>query len=85
MSMTRKDFVELAAIVRASKSRFAGGAHYSDVIRYFETELADLGARNNPKFKRSVFTAACEAEADVDTVDERDAQGYYNSKGEWTT
>lgn len=60
--MTKKDYVEFAKIVRMSKARTryghdVGGA---DTIHFFEAELADLFARDNPRFNREQFLKACE-------------------------
>ncbi len=62
--MTRKDYVKLAEIVRVAKTRQQRHEDMNPVeaIKFFETELADLCARDNPRFDRRRFELACAME-----------------------
>jgi len=56
-TFTKSHVEELAAIVRTAKVRQAYGD--IDILRFFETEIADSCARSNPNFDRERFAAAC--------------------------
>ena len=63
--MTRKDYEELAQIVRAAKARYGelqARPHPLVVVGFFETELADYCARDNARFDYGRFEKACEVE-----------------------
>ena len=62
--MTRKDYVKVAGIVAAARVRLQQpGISRSELVDYFETELADLFAADNPRFDRERFAAACAEKA----------------------
>jgi hypothetical protein len=58
--ITKKHFKELAAIVRCARGRFRPDHSATDVIEYFQVELADLCSRENPRFNRATFGVACQ-------------------------
>jgi hypothetical protein len=62
--MTRKDYVKAAKIVSAARVRYpwAVGDYRKEVVDYFERELADMFASDNPKFNRQIFAKACEVQ-----------------------
>jgi hypothetical protein len=68
--MTRKDYVKFAELVRVAKHRYnPAGTKLDDaclhVVDFFETEMADLFARDNARFDRQRFAIACKREADT--------------------
>ena len=61
MAMSKKDYVKFAEVIRVAKQRdYEIGAQ---VLRFFEIEIADLFAADNPRFDRERFAKACEVKA----------------------
>lgn len=53
MSMTKKNYVQIAAILSEA-------GQYGDPVDYITAELCDVFAQDNPRFDRERFIAACE-------------------------
>ena len=62
--MTRKDYVKFAELLRVAKFRCKLAENYfgspEALIEFFELELADIFAVDNPNFDRKRFSKACE-------------------------
>ncbi len=53
----KRHYTAIAEIVRVAKKRPNDTA--AEAVADFQQELADLFARDNPKFRRATFEAAC--------------------------
>ena len=60
MSVSRKDFIATAAIIKKAKEDHRGGAPFDCIMHYLEQEFADYFYAENGMFDRGRFTYACE-------------------------
>jgi hypothetical protein len=55
--MTRKDYILIAEVIRASKLSWAGNNNY--LVDDISRALADTLEQDNPRFNRARFLTAC--------------------------
>lgn len=58
--MTKKDYIAIAAILKQARYKWDDGTATRDMVcNSIAVELADVMARDNPRFDRACFLAAC--------------------------
>lgn len=57
--MTRKDYVAIAAALKAISAEYAHSVDYEQGVGAAVIAVADVMARDNPRFDRGRFLKAC--------------------------
>ncbi len=67
MPLSRRDFNDLAAIIRTTQTKWLGNGEAITAIGEVAYAITDLCAKYNPRFDRAKFLDACQVDGSLAT------------------